>query len=82
LLRTAVVLGLVPALNSCVNPAHETAQVEEIIALGQGINNLQFYINDLEERIDSLVGAIARQDTAISRVAEFTGLVLPGRGGR
>lgn len=81
-LRLAVLLAAIPALHSCVNPAHEAAQAEEIVALGQALNNLQFYITDLETRIDSLVGAIARQDTAITRITEFTGLVLPGREGR
>lgn len=71
-----------PMLMSCVNPAHETAQVEQIVALGDAINHLQLYISDLETRIDSLVAATASQDTAIRRISEFTGLVLPGREGR
>jgi hypothetical protein len=82
LLQLAVVLALSASLGSCVNPSHEVAQVEEIVAIGQAITTLQSYINDLELRIDSLVGAIASQDTAIRRTAEFVGLVLPGREGR
>ena len=81
-LRLAVLLASIPALHSCVNPAHQAAQTEEIVLMGQTLNNLQFLITDLETRIDSLVGVIAKQDTSITRIADFTGLVLPGRGGQ
>jgi hypothetical protein len=79
LLRSAAAFAGLAALTSCVNPANEAAQAEEMVALGQGLTTLQGYIGDLEMRIDSLVGVIASQDTAITRIAEFTGLVLPGR---
>lgn len=79
LLRSAAAFASLAVLTSCVNPANEVAQAEEMVALGQGLTTLQSYIGDLEMRIDSLVGVIASQDTAITRVAEFIGLVLPGR---
>jgi len=79
LLRSTAAFACLAALTSCVNPANEVAQAEEMVALGQGLTTLQSYIGDLEMRIDSLVGVIASQDTAITRVAEFIGLVLPGR---
>jgi hypothetical protein len=75
----AAAFVLAASLNACVNPEQEAAQVEEIIALGNAVNNLQAYINELEIRIDSLVAAGASQDSAIARTAAFVGLVLPGR---
>jgi hypothetical protein len=75
----AIAFVLAGSVNACVNPEQEAAQVEEIIALGNAMNNLQGYITELETRIDSLVAASASQDTAIARTAAFVGLVLPGR---
>lgn len=79
LLSYAALFALCASFSSCVDPEAETARAEQMVALNQGIINLQSYVDDLQFRIDSLKGVIASQDTAINRITEFVGLVLPGR---
>ncbi len=71
LVAGAVVLG------ACTNPMREAQLIAEITAMGDAVNDAKSYLYELEMRIDSLKTIIARHDTAVVRLAEFTGVQIP-----
>lgn len=74
-----LVLATAGVAGACESPQHELNQTADILALGESMSHMQVYIDNLEERIDSLNAVVARQDTTISRIATFAGIVLPDR---
>ena len=78
--KSVTVLATALALAGCTNPEREAQLMSELIAMGDALNETRSYTADLELRIDSLVRVVSRQDTALVRLAEFTGAQIP-RGG-
>jgi hypothetical protein len=79
--RVAVLVGLALVGTSCTNPEREAQLLSEISAMGDALNDTRSYVADLESRVDSLVRVLSRQDTALVRLSEFTGVQIP-RGGQ
>ncbi len=80
-LRLAVLVGVGVVLASCTNPEREAQLLAEISAMGDALNDTRSYVADLEMRVDSLVRVATRQDSALVRLSEFTGVQIP-RGGQ
>ncbi len=76
----AILVGVVLAAASCTNPEREAQLLAEISAMGDALNDTRAYVADLEMRVDSLVRVAVRQDSALVRLSEFTGVQIP-RGG-
>jgi hypothetical protein len=67
------------ALMSCQSPRAQANTAEELVNLGNGLNNTQQDLSVLQESIDSLRQVVARQDTTINRLAAIAGLQQPSR---
>jgi hypothetical protein len=74
--RSILALALVTAAG-CTNPEREAQLFTELQAVGDALNETRSYVADLELRLDSLVRVTARQDTALMRLSEFTGVQIP-----
>jgi hypothetical protein len=81
-LRALAIAGVLctPALmGSCqaTQPAALEGLGEAVIELGDAVNALQLENALLQEQMDSLRAAVARQDTALRRFANLAGMPLP-----
>jgi hypothetical protein len=65
-------------VGACTNPEVATKQWDEIQTLSASITELKAYSSDLESRLDSLNKIVARQDTALRLIVDFTGAQVPG----
>jgi len=73
-------LGVIAAaavLGSCASPQTELKQWDEIQAVSATVNELKAYTSDLESLVDSLQKIVARQDTALRIIVDFTGAQVP-----
>lgn len=78
--RTALVLAAASfAITSCqaVQPAAVEGLGESVLQLGDAVSTLQIENALLQEQIDSLRIAVARQDTALRQFANLAGMPLP-----
>jgi hypothetical protein len=75
-------LGATLLLGACgasVDPTQDLSTGEAILGLSDAISGLREESALLQDQLDSLRAAVARQDTAIARVAAATGVPLPPR---
>ncbi len=56
------------------DPEQAIAQEQLLTDLGDALNQLQLQTSELTAQVDSLRGVIAKQDTAIYRMANVTGV--------
>jgi len=70
--------ALVP-LASCRDPRAEANIAQAMIEVGTQISQMQQDQANLQQQVDSLRTAVARQDTIITRLAGMAGLSLSQR---
>ncbi len=80
LARTFRVLSLaaIPcAAGACItNPKAEALRQQQMIEVGDALNELRVSTSEMSGTLDSLRVIIARQDTTIARLANVTGVVV------
>jgi hypothetical protein len=76
-LKSLTVLAVALAAAGCTNPEREAQLLTEIMQMGEALNDTRAYTADLELRVDSLVRVVTRQDSALVRLSEFTGVQIP-----
>ena len=78
-LRRSVLAGLL-VLPGCTVPTRtdlDTAQA--LIEIGESFNEVRSAQAELQDRIDSLVAVVARQDSTIRTLANLAGVSVPTR---
>jgi hypothetical protein len=66
-----------------MNPEVETKQWDQIQTVEQNLNDLRSNIAELSSTVDSLTHIVARQDSALRVIVDFTGAYVPAyRSGR
>lgn len=78
-LRSSLLAGLL-IFPGCTVPSRtdlDTAQA--LVEIGESFNEVQSAQAELQDRIDSLVSIVARQDSTIRTLANLAGVSLPAR---
>jgi hypothetical protein len=76
-IRRLALLALAVAPSSCVSsPKAEAARQQQMLELGDALNDLRIATATLTATVDSLRTVIAKQDTTLARVANVTGVVV------
>jgi hypothetical protein len=70
--------GVLVAAAGCQSPEVAAKQWEEIQTAEQSVADLRSYTAELESSIDSLRKVVARQDSALRIIVDFTGAQVPG----
>lgn len=74
--RAVSMLVLSIVLSACPASRADVAISEQIIQLGDGLNDLRQDNAVLQQQVDSLSLVIARQDTVIRQLANLAGIPL------
>ncbi|HVT39881.1 MAG TPA: hypothetical protein VHE78_12600 [Gemmatimonadaceae bacterium] len=75
--RRLALFILAAAPNGCVSsPKAEAARQQQLLELGDALNELRIATTTLTATVDSLRNVIAKQDTTLARLANVTGVVL------
>ena len=74
--RVAFALVLAPCLAACPATRADVAISEQIIQLGDGLNELRQENAVLQQQVDSLLVVVAKQDTVIRQIANLAGVPL------
>jgi len=74
--RAVSVLVLSMTLSACPASRADVAISEQIIQLGDGLNDLRQDNAVLQQQVDSLSRIVARQDTVIRQIANLAGMPL------
>ena len=75
--RTVLLLVASAGASACVtSPKAEAARQQQMIEMGDAINDLRIAASELTSGLDSLKLVIARQDTTIARLANVTGVIV------
>jgi hypothetical protein len=74
--RVALVLVLALGLAACPASRADIAISEQIIQLGDGLNDLRQENAVLQQQVDSLILVVAKQDTVIRQLANLSGVPL------
>jgi hypothetical protein len=74
--RAVSMLVLSIALSACPASRADVAISEQIIQLGDGLNDLRQDNAVLQQQVDSLRLVIARQDTVVRQLANLAGMPL------
>lgn len=69
-----VVLACAAGAGCYQDPEQAIAQEQLLTDLGDALNQLTLQTSELTAQVDSLRGVIAKQDTAIYRMANVTGV--------
>ena len=79
LITIVAILALPILIGSCqaTQPAALEGMAESVLQLGDAISTLQIENALLQEQIDSLRVAVARQDTTLRQFANLAGMPLP-----
>ena len=77
MLRVACPLALALACAACPASRADVAMSEQIIQLGDGLNDLRQDNAALQQQVDSLRLVVAKQDTVIRQLANLAGVPLP-----
>jgi hypothetical protein len=77
MLRVACALALALACAACPASRADVAMSEQIIQLGDGLNELRQDNAALQQQVDSLRLVVAKQDTVIRQLANLAGVPLP-----
>ena len=73
----ACALALTFACAACPASRADVAMSEQIIQLGDGLNDLRQENAVLQQQVDSLRLVVAKQDTVIRQLANLAGVPLP-----
>jgi hypothetical protein len=68
--------GIVAFLTACPATRADVAISEQIIQLGDGINDVRQETAVLQQQVDSLLVVVAKQDTIIRQLANLAGMPL------
>jgi hypothetical protein len=72
-----VLAAAVPAASGCVSsPKAEAARQQQMLDIGDAVNDLRITTAQLGSTLDSLRTVIAKQDTTLARLANVTGVVV------
>lgn len=74
--RVLSALALAAVCTACPATRADVAISEQIIQLGDGLNDLRQENAVLQEQVDSLRLVVARQDTVIRQLANLAGVPL------
>jgi hypothetical protein len=75
--RRLALLSVAVAPTACVSsPKAEAARQQQMLELGDALNDLRMATATLTATVDSLRTVIAKQDTTLARVANVTGVVV------
>lgn len=74
--HAACALALTLACAACPASRADVAMSEQIIQLGDGINDLRQDNAALQQQVDSLRLVVARQDTVIRQLANLAGVPM------
>ena len=76
MVRTAFVLILAMICTACPTSRADIAISEQIIQLGDGLNDLRQDNAALQQQVDSLRAVVAKQDSVIRQIANLSGFPL------
>lgn len=74
MLRFLTVLALVVVCAGCPATRADVAMSEQIIQLGDGLNDVRQDYAALQEQVDSLRTIVAKQDSVIRQLANLAGV--------
>ena len=74
--RRAFALALALTCMGCPASRADIAMSEQIIQLGDGLNDLRQDYAALQQQVDSLRLVVARQDTVVRQVANLAGVPI------
>jgi len=74
--RSACTLALILICTACPASRADVAISEQIIQLGDGLNDLRQDNAALQQQVDSLRFVVAKQDTVIRQLANLAGVPL------
>ncbi len=74
MLRFPSVLALVVVCTACPATRADVAMSEQIIQLGDGLNDMRQDYAALQEQVDSLRTIVAKQDSVIRQLANLAGV--------
>ncbi len=78
ILFAVAALALAAAPAACVaSPSAEIAQAELLLDISDAVNALRAENASLQDQVDLLEVAVARQDTLLRRLAAMNGVALP-----
>lgn len=75
--RAVSVLVLALTLTACPASRADIAISEQIIQLGDGLNDLRQENAVLQQQVDSLSVVVAKQDSVMRQLANLAGMPLP-----
>jgi hypothetical protein len=76
MLRAASALMLAVICTGCPTSRADIAMSEQIIQLGDGLNDLRQDNAALQQQVDSLRAVVAKQDSVIRQIANLSGFPL------
>jgi hypothetical protein len=76
MLRAASALVFAMVCTACPANKADIAMAEQIIQLGDGLNDLRQDNSALQQQVDSLRLIVAKQDTVIRQLANLAGIPL------
>lgn len=79
LLKVSVVTTLLLLLGCAVPSRTDMETAQALIEIGDAFNEVRSVQAELQDRIDSLVTVIARQDSTIRTLANLAGVQVPPR---
>jgi hypothetical protein len=74
--RAVAILAIVAFTTACPASRADVALSEQIIQLGDGLNDLRQENAVLQQQVDSLLIVVARQDTIMRQLANLAGMPL------
>ena len=74
--RVLSMFGIVAFLTACPATRADVAISEQIIQLGDGLNDVRQETAVLQQQVDSLLVVVAKQDTIIRQLANLAGMPL------
>jgi hypothetical protein len=74
--HTACALALILVCAACPASRADVAMSEQIIQLGDGLNDLRQENAVLQQQVDSLRLVVAKQDTVLRQLANLAGVPL------
>ena len=74
--RAVLVVALALVCSACPASRADIAMSEQIIQLGDGMNDLRQENALIQQQVDSLILVVAKQDTVIRQLANLAGVPL------
>jgi len=74
--RALSVVALAVICSACPASRSDIAMAEQIVQLGDGLNDLRQENAVIQQQVDSLILVVAKQDTVIRQLANLAGIPL------